>query len=449
MARKPTYDELEQRIKDLEKEASMHKQKEVALRKAHDELEQRVEEHTAQLVEADAQLKLQIKERKGVKEEKKKLEAQLLHAQKMETIGTLAGGIAHDFNNVLTGIQGYTSLMLTNIDEANPQFEYLKGIEEYVQRAADLTWQLLGFARGGKYEVKPTDLNALVKGQNRMFGRTKKEIAIRGKYEKDLWAAEVDQGQIEQVILNIYVNAWQAMPEGGYLYIQTENVTLDENDIRPFAVALRNYVKISVTDTGVGMVEVTRKRIFEPFFTTNEMGRGTGLGLATVYGIIENHGGFIDVYSEKGKGTTFHIYLPVCGKKVIKEKKSAEDMLAGTGTVLLVDDEQMIIDVGEQVLKTMGYKVLLAGSGKEAIEVYRQKQDKIDMVILNMVMPDMSGEFTYAKLKALDPDIKVLLSSGYGINGQVTKILKMGCNGFIQKPFSKMQLSQKIKEILI
>jgi signal transduction histidine kinase len=225
----------------------------------------------------------------------------------MESLGTLAGGIAHDFNNLLMGIQGRTSLMVMDKDYSHPDFEHLKGIEDYVKSAADLTRQLLGFARGGKYEVKPTDINEMIKKSSSMFGRTKKEIKIHEKYQKDVWTVEVDQGQIEQVLMNLYVNAWQAMPGGGELYIETENVTLNEDYVKPYQVEQGNYVKISITDTGVGMDEATRQRIFEPFFTTKEMGRGTGLGLASVYGIIKNHGGFINVYSEKGEGTTFNI----------------------------------------------------------------------------------------------------------------------------------------------
>ncbi|GAG21264.1 unnamed protein product, partial [marine sediment metagenome] len=256
--------------------------------------------------------------------EKKRLEAQFQAAQRMEAIGTLAGGLAHDFNNILMGIQGNTSLILLHKTSTHPDYERLKGIEEGVKSGAELTRQLLGFARGGKYEVRPTNLNELIENQNHMFGRTKKEITIRGKYEDKPWTVEVDQGQIEQVLLNLYVNAWQAMPGGGDLYIETENVTLDEDYAKPFNMEPGRYVKISVTDSGVGMDEATQQRIFEPFFTTKEMGRGTGLGLASVYGIIRNHGGIISVYSEKGKGTTFEIYLPVSQRELIKEEELPE-----------------------------------------------------------------------------------------------------------------------------
>jgi len=378
----------------------------------------------------------------------KRLEAQLQQAQKMEAMGTLAGGIAHDFNNLLMAIQGRTSIMLMNKDSSHPDFGHLRGIEGHVESAADLTRQLLGFARGGKYEVRPTDINEFIKKQNRMFGRTKKEITIRAKYEENLWPVEVDRGQIEQVLLNLYVNAWQAMPGGGDLYLETENVTLDENYVKPFSIEPGNYVKISITDTGVGMDKATQERIFDPFFTTKEMGRGTGLGLASAYGIIKNHGGFINVYSEKGEGTTFNIYLPASEKEVTEERELSKSVLKGSETVLLIDDEDMIIEVGVPILEKMGYKVFIARSGKEAIKVYEENKDQIDMVILDMIMPDMSGGETYDRMKEIDPDIKVLLSSGYSINGQATEILDRGCNGFIQKPFKMKELSQKLREIL-
>jgi two-component system, cell cycle sensor histidine kinase and response regulator CckA len=378
----------------------------------------------------------------------KKLEAQLQQAQKMEAMGTLAGGIAHDFNNLLMAIQGRASIMLMNKASSHRDFRHLKGIEDNIESAADLTRQLLGFARGGKYEVKTIDINELIKKQNRMFGRTKKEITIRGKYEENLWSVEVDRGQIEQVLLNLYVNAWQAMPGGGDLYLETENVTLDETDVKPFGIEPGKYVKISVTDTGVGMDKATQKKIFEPFFTTKEMGRSTGLGLASAYGIIKNHGGFINVYSEKGHGTTFNIYLPSSEKEVIEENKPVEDTLRGTETVLFVDDEDMIIEVAEELFDQLGYEVLTAGSGKEAIEIFEEKKKHIDIVLLDMIMPNMSGGDTYDRMKAIDPDIKVLLSSGYSINGQATEIMDRGCNGFIQKPFKMKELSQKLRGIL-
>jgi PAS domain S-box-containing protein len=380
--------------------------------------------------------------------EKRKLENQLQQAQKMEAIGNLAGGIAHDFNNILMGMQGNTSLMLLNIDTRHPHYDKLKSIEKYIENGAALTKQLLGFARGGKYEVRTTDLNELIEKTARMFGRTKKEIEIHTSQLRDIWNVDVDQGQIEQVLLNIFVNAWHAMPDGGDLHLVTENLIIDDDFNKPFKIEEGNYVKISVIDTGSGMDKFTQQRIFEPFFTTKEMGRGTGLGLASAYGIVKNHGGFIDVFSEKGQGATFSIYLPASEKEVMEEADAAEIMLKGDETLLLVDDEEMIIEVGEEILKALGYEVLSAVSGKEALRIYKDKKDAIDMVILDMIMPGMGGGETYDNLKAMNPEIKVLLSSGYSISGQAAEILERGCDGFIQKPFKLRQLSIKIREIL-
>lgn len=383
--------------------------------------------------------------------EKKRMEVQLQQVQKMEALGTLAGGIAHNFNNALTGIQGRISLMLMDKDPSHSDFEHLKAMEEYVKNAAAMTSDLLGYARGGKYEVKPTDLNSLIRHESRMFGKTKKEIRIHEEYEKDLWSVEVDQGQIRQMLMNLYVNAWQVMPGGGELYVQTENVTIREDYVRPFEFIPGKYVKISVTDTGTGMDEATKDKIFEPFFTTRETGQGTGLGLSSVYGIVKNHGGFINVYSERGEGTTFNIYLPALGpegEEGEQERKEDQDIQKGEGTVLLVDDEEIITDVGKMVLNNLGYGVLVAKSGKEAVDIYKENREEIDMVILDMVMPGMGGGETYERLKEIDPQIKVLLSSGYSINGQAREILDQGCNGFIQKPFDMKDLSSKVREIL-
>ena len=389
-----------------------------------------------------------ITERLQAEEEKRKLEAQLHQAQRMESLGSLAGGIAHDFNNILMGIQGRTSLMAMDKDPTHPDVEQLKGIEKYVEKAAKLTKQLLGLARGGKYEVKPTDINDLVKKSSEMFGWTRKEIAIHSKYQEDVWTVEVDQGQIDQVLMNLYINAWQAMPGGGDLFLETENVTLDESYVKPFSIEPGRYVKLSITDTGVGMDKATQERIFDPFFTTKEMGRGTGLGLASAYGIIKNHGGFIKVSSKKGDGSTFNIYLPASESDVRGQTfEVSDDVRHGHETLLLVDDEEMITEVGKEMLNALGYTVLIAEGGRKAVEIFRKKRDEIDLVILDMIMLGMGGGDTYDRLKEINPDIKVLLSSGYSINGQAKEILDRGCDGFIQKPFNIEQLSQKLREI--
>lgn len=380
--------------------------------------------------------------------ETKRLERQFLRAQKMEAVGTLAGGIAHDFNNLLMGIQGNASLMLHEKDPSDFDFERLKNIEQFVRNGADLTKQLLAFGRGGKYEVKPSDLNDLIRNTARMFGRTKKEIAIHEKYQPDLWTAETDQGQIEQVLMNLFVNAWHAMPGGGELFLETQNVILDENDVNAYQLPSGKYLRVSVSDSGLGMDKRTKERIFEPFFTTKEMGRGTGLGLASAYGIVKNHDGMIDVFSEKGEGTRFDIYLPATEREVEEVQEIEKEEIKGSETILLVDDENMILDVGREFLKKLGYKVLLAGGGQEAIDVYESNKEGIDLVILDIIMPNMSGGEVYDRLRDIDPDVKVLLSSGYSIDGKATEILNRGCDGFIQKPFDIKGLSKKIREIL-
>lgn len=391
-----------------------------------------------------------VSERKQTEEEKHKLENQLQQASKMESIGTLAGGIAHDFNNILMGIQGNASLMLLKIESDHPNYEKIKNIEKYVQNGTELTKQLLGFARRGKYLIKATDLNEIIEKSSSLFARTKKEIRVHTELSEDLWSAEVDRGQIEQVLLNLYVNAWQAMSTGGDLYLQTENIILDRSYLKPYKVEPGRYVKISVSDTGVGIDKETQERIFEPFFTTKEMGRGTGLGLASVYGIIKSHGGYINVYSEKEKGTVFTIYLPASEKIALKEIESGPAaIIKGSGTILLIDDEEMILDVGIELLEELGYTVKSAMSGPEAIDVFKGERGKIDLIIMDMIMPGMGGGETFDRLKEIDPDIKVLLSSGYSINGQATKILRRGCDGFIQKPFNMNQLAEKVQRILV
>ena len=380
--------------------------------------------------------------------EKKKLEKQLMQAQKMEAIGNLAGGIAHDFNNILMGMQGNASLMLLNMEEDHPHFEKVKTIERYVEGGAALTKQLLGFARGGKYEVKVTDPNDLLLKAARMFGRTKKEIRIHSQALQKVRSVEVDQAQIDQVLLNIFVNAWHAMPGGGELFLKTENVAVDGKGIRPYRVEPGPYVCIAITDTGIGMDQPTQQRIFEPFFTTKEMGRGTGLGLASAYGIVKNHGGFIEVVSDPGKGATFLVYLPASEKVVVEEEENLTELLKGNETVLLVDDEHMIIEVGQEILKTLGYKVIAASNGREALQIFQERWNSIDLVILDLIMPGFSGGETFDQLRKINPGISVLLCSGYSLSGQATEILDRGCNGFIQKPFKLRELSLKLREII-
>jgi PAS domain S-box-containing protein len=381
--------------------------------------------------------------------EYRQMEIQLREAQKMEAIGTLAGGIAHDFNNLLMGIQGYTSLMLLEVDQKHPFYENLVAIEKQVRSGADLTRQLLGYARGGRYEVKPTDLNDLTEQTLGMFARTKKELEIHRSYCEAPWVVDVDRTQIEQVLLNLFLNAWQAMPGGGDLYLETANVTIGDSDVADSDIVPGRYVKISIRDTGVGMDEWTRERIFDPFFTTKEMGRGTGLGLATVYGIIRGHQGFIKVHSEKGIGTTFTIHLPASEAKLEDEKiRPSQELKKGGETILLIDDEEVVLIVTRRILRMLGYSVITASSGPEALEVYRSRRDEISLVILDIIMPGMGGREVFERLRRMNSQIRVILSSGYSLEGQAQDIMDQGAAAFIQKPFNPGNLSDKIREVL-
>jgi len=379
----------------------------------------------------------------------KKLEEQLIQAQKLEAVGTLAGGIAHNFNNLLMGILGYTSLMLLKTDEHHPFYKKLKIIEKLVESGSELTKKLLGFARKGKYETKPVDINELVIETSEMFISTKKEITLQRNLQENLYFVEADRGQIEQVLINLYLNAWQAMPSGGKLYIETQNILLDENESATYDLSPGKYVKINITDTGVGMDEETLKKIFEPFFTTKGLAEGTGLGLASSYGIIKNHGGTIIVHSKKGHGTTFTIYLPSSNIEAL-EKHSIVDLkpFKGDETILIVDDEKINTEAVKELLSVLGYRVLAVKSGTEAIEEYKEHFNEIQLVILDMIMPDMSGRETLEKLLELNKNVKVLLSSGYSMNGEASTLLKLGCKGFIQKPFRIEELTRKIREVL-
>lgn len=379
---------------------------------------------------------------------RKELEEQLEQSQRLESLGTLAGGVAHDFNNLLMGIQGRTSLMLADLPDEHQHRTQLTSIQEYLKSAADLTDRLLGFARGGKYEVVPVDLNALIDKCVAMFGRTRKEITIGRSLREDLHPVEADANQMEQVLINLLVNAAQAMPDGGFIEVGTNNVKLDLASSRLHELPPGNYVRMLISDTGQGMDQRTLAKIFDPFFTTKPVGCGTGLGLAMVYGIICNHAGKISVVSEPGYGTTFTVLLPATAKQVVTRTEPVEQVLYGSETILLVDDEQMIVEVGRQILETLGYTVLTATSGLDAIALYNKNKEDIKLVIMDMIMPKMSGGELFDRLKRINPAVKVLLCSGYSMDGQAREILDKGCNGFIQKPFSVPQLSAKLREAI-
>jgi two-component system cell cycle sensor histidine kinase/response regulator CckA len=379
----------------------------------------------------------------------KEIEARLQQVLRMEALGTLAAGIAHDFNNLLMGIQGRLSLMLLNLETSHAHYRDLREMENIVSSGSDLTKQLLGFTRGGRYEVKPANINDLIHETVALFGRARKPIQIHRRLRRDVWALEIDRGQVGQVLLNLLVNAAEAMPDGGHLYLQTRNAVLSNDFVAPHGVPAGRFVKITVRDTGVGMDERTLQRVFEPFFTTKEMGRGTGLGLASAYGVVRNHGGIIVASSKPGAGTIFEIYLPASEKKVLKEATpSLGPIPGGTETILFVDDEPRVLDICERFLKRSGYSVLPARNGSEAIKIFETQKRSIDIVVLDMIMPDMSGKDVLDRLKANDPDVKVLVSTGYAIPDKAPELARGHRVNFIQKPYSFRTLAREIRRIL-
>ncbi len=377
----------------------------------------------------------------------KKVIESLQHVMKMESIGTLAGGIAHDFNNLMMGIMGNVSVLLLDVNYTHPHYEIIKKIEGIVKSASRLTEQLLGYARKGKYEPKIINLNKLVLDSSEIFGRTKKDIVIKRRLMEGLWPIEVDRVQIEQVLLNLYVNSMQAMPDGGELRLETSNTTHAEITNKLYKPQKGKYVLLKVIDTGIGMDKNVQHRIFDPFFTTKEIGRGTGLGLASAYGIIKNHNGYIEVESEEGKGTTFTIFLPALEKPDTTQEKKI-DLKPEKEVILLVDDEEIILDSGRKMLSILDYDVITASDGMQAIEIFKSRHEEIDMVIIDMVMPGMSGDKVYTRLREMQPDVKVLISSGYSIDGLPEGFGIHDRERFIQKPFDLKTLYKKTREIL-
>lgn len=397
-------------------------------------------------------VKLQIATDISVSKSNEKLREQmakqLQQTQKFEAIGTLAGGIAHDFNNLLTGVLGQASLLSYELDSSHPCQKRLDDIVTYVQNATDLTNQLLGFARGGKYDVKAIDINDVLVQSSSMFGRTKKELSIHTKLYRPSPIVEADQRQIEQVLLNLYINAWQAMPDGGELYLETNVVKQSENQRRAYETASGKFVTISVTDTGIGMEEKIAERIFDPFFTTKPKGGGTGLGLASAFGIVKNHNGMIEVTSQPGEGSTFMIYLPISDKVAKTATSSRHELARGNESILLVDDEEMVSNVGKDMLENLGYHVLTADSGQKAIDIVKDGNHLIDLIILDLVMPGMDGGKTFEVVNAHSPGTPIILSSGYSRKGKAEDIMKKGCKAFIQKPFDFTMLSSIVRKIL-
>ncbi|MGE5180028.1 MAG: PAS domain S-box protein [Bacteroidota bacterium] len=383
--------------------------------------------------------------------ERRRLEEQLLHAQKLEAVGRLAGGIAHDFNNLLSVIAGYGELVLADLKEPGPARSRVLEILRATERATGLTRQLLAFGRKQVIEPRVLDLNGTVQDVERMLRRLiGEDVDIALKLAPDVGRIRADAGQIEQVLINLAVNARDAMPRGGKLTIETSNVTLDEDAVRGYLdVKPGHYVRICVSDTGVGMDRETREHLFEPFFTTKEAGRGTGLGLATVYGIVKQSGGHVWVYSEPGWGTTFKVYFPLFGEVAEAGRPALEPGPApgGTETILVVEDDEMIRSLIRDILESTGYRVLVADdpeSGMKAIS----EQEEIHLLLTDLILPGMSGRELVDKVSELKPDLRVLFMSGYSDEAVARHgILEPGL-AFLQKPFSRDALVRKVREVL-
>ncbi|HTL51347.1 MAG TPA: ATP-binding protein, partial [Planctomycetota bacterium] len=378
--------------------------------------------------------------------ERIRLEQQLRQAQKMQAVGQLAGGVAHDFNNQLTSVMGFAEMLALRLD--NPEDRrFAEHILQASRRAADLTQKLLAFSRKGKFIAVPVDLHQIIVEVAALLRHSlDKRIDIRQEFNAPRAITRGDPNQLQNAFLNLAINARDAMPNGGTLTFATAETTVN-TQAPALGIAPGAHLQIHVTDTGIGMDEETRKRLFEPFFTTKGEGKGTGLGLAAVYGTVKNHAGAITVETEFGHGTTFTVYLPLLSESA---EKSAADSAAFTPTrprevrVLVVDDEDSIRLLLVELLRQNGYLVLDFASGAEAVEYYRRFARDVDLVILDMVMPKMGGRETFAALKAINSNVKVLLASGYSLDGEAQSILNEGVLAFVQKPFSQSDLLQAV-----
>ncbi len=403
------------------------------------------------LEEVNEQLRLEISERKHAEEEKDKLQAQLLHAQKMEAIGQLAGGLAHDFNNVLTAIMGYGNLLLMKIDKNSPLKNYAENMLTASQRAATLVSSLRAFSRKQVTDPEPVDVNRIIKGVETLIIRLiRDDVELKTLLTDQDLTVMADANQIDQVLMNLATNARDAMPDGGSLTIGTEVIKIDDEFIRFHGYGeVQQYALITVSDTGVGIDEETKARIFEPFFTTKDVDKGTGLGLAMVYGIIKQHNGYISVSSELGKGTTFRIYLPLIQSDVIEKKTELVPVMRkGTETILLVEDNAMVRGAANVMLTEAGYKVLEAVDGEDAIHKFMENKDRIHLLILDVIMPKKNGKEVYEAVKKVKPDIKIIFTSGYTADIIHRKGIVEEGSDLISKPFSPYVLLEKIRNVL-
>lgn len=382
--------------------------------------------------------------------EQKLMEDQIRQTQKMDVIGQLAGGVAHDFNNMLTAILGSAELLERHVRESQAALQLLGNIQRAASRSADLTGQLLAFSRKGQKNAVHIRIDATIKEVISLLERTiDKKITLKTRLVAQNSCVTGDPTLLQNALLNLGVNARDAMPDGGEITFTTSNVELDAEycAASPFTITPGPYVEISVSDTGVGMSKEVIARVFEPFFTTKDVGKGTGLGLAAVYGTITDHHGCITIFSEPGVGTVFKLYLPLSWEKKIDDA-TCDEVIRGSGGVLLVDDEEILRNVGRAILEDLGYRVFLAEDGIQALQVYTQEMKSISLVILDMLMPRMGGKETLMRLKQNNPDVRVLISSGFHQEGTAEELEKLGAIGFLQKPYLRQNLCKTVAEAI-
>ncbi|MFQ5824453.1 MAG: PAS domain S-box protein [bacterium] len=394
--------------------------------------------------------------------ERKQLEEQLLQAQKMETIGTLAGGVAHDFNNLLTVILGNAEFGLQDSKPSDPVYQELIRIEKSATQARDLTQQLLSFSRRQVLKPKLLNMNQTIEDLSKMLKRIiGEDIELKTELAPKLAPVWADPGQLQQMLMNLCVNARDAMPQGGKLMIKTQNITADDNfpieavkvkDHPDFKKDSRNYVQLTITDTGMGMDPETQAHIFEPFFTTKEVGKGTGLGLSVIYGIVKQHEGHIEVFSEVGKGTTFKIYFPAVAEAEVSDprKKKIQEVRGGGETILVVEDDEAVRNVDIRILRGLGYKVLTANDGLQAMQEFEAECDKVDLVIMDVILPKLGGAEAYKRMRSVKPNLSVLFVTGYDVKAELDELgqLEQEHVRVLQKPYTKETLGKTVRELL-
>jgi len=386
-----------------------------------------------------------------VRRERKQMEQRVRQLEKFEALGKLAGGVAHDFNNVIGAIMGWAEIGADRVPAGSPESKLFRSIRDQADRAAGLTRQLLAYARRQILEPKNINLNQMVTETTAFLQKViGEQIEVKTVLAADLGVTRADPSQIEQVLMNLCFNARDAMPKGGQLLIETRTVDLDEPACKRRAdVPAGLYIRLSVCDTGVGMDRATMERIFEPFFTTKEVGKGTGLGLATVMGIVQQHGGFVDVYSEVGMGTAFRVYLPASEGSVEPLRQSDETLVrGGTETILVAEDHEGMREMAQEILETLGYHLVIACDGEEAVHLFTAHQNDIALVILDVIMPKRDGTDVYERISGIKPGVPVIFASGYSDHGpQLAALAERGAT-ILQKPYGSKVLARKVRELL-